>query len=617
MDKLERLLNLTAALLDTDRVLSAEELRRRIGGYPQAGASFRRTFERDKEDLRKMGIPLRVEAVAGSDPPIDGYRILRSEYAGRELRLEPDELAALHLATSIVRLDGGETGLRKLGGASGSVEAAEVGHVPFDDNLANLIAAAAERRAVGFSYRGGAREVEPWRLSFSRGHWYLAGWDRLRDEQRLYRADRIAGAVELLDDAVRPRGTPTDPNKLRGWELGDETPVTVRVAVDPDQAAYLQHLVGEDSEPADGVGSRHLRGPQSCDVQVVHPHLPRPRRGVGTPRLPRRRRRLARGTDMNARLTASERMTRLLAVIPWVVQQQGAPLDEIAARFDYPRSQLVEDLTGVVFFVGVHPFTPDSMIEVDVSDDEVQISYADWFSRPLRLTPSEGARLLTAGHSLLSDQFIAGGDNEEAPALLRALTKLSMALGEAADQAVEVRLGDAGRETLAPLRSAVDRQEQVEIEYYAYGRDELTRRIVEPSRVFSDNGNWYLDAWCHRAEAQRVFRVDRIRSVRLIGTGVEYQPSGPAGVFTPDQNDPRVVLRLHPDSAWVVEQYPTESVETDETGHLTVSMAVSAVGWLERLMLRLGPSAEIVAIDAPLSTDLVSEAANRVLQRYR
>ena len=255
MDKLERLLNLTAALLDTDRVLSAEELRRRIGGYPEAKASFRRTFERDKEDLRDMGIPLRVESIAGSDPPIDGYRILRSEYAGRDLRLEPDELAALHLATSIVRLDGGDTGLRKLGGASSSVEAAEVGHVPFNDNLATLIAAAAERRAVGFSYGGVARQVEPWRLSFSRGHWYLAGWDRLRDDQRLYRTDRISGAVELLDGAVRPLGTPTDPTRLKGWELGDERPVTVRVAVDEDQAAYLHHLLGEDAEPHDETGT--------------------------------------------------------------------------------------------------------------------------------------------------------------------------------------------------------------------------------------------------------------------------------------------------------------------------------------------------------------------------
>ena len=252
MDKLERLLNLTAALLDADRVLSADELRRRIGGYPEAKASFRRTFERDKEDLRKMGIPLRVENVPGADPPIDGYRILRSEYAGRDLRLEPDELAALHLATSIVRLDGGDTGLHKLGGAaSGALEATEVGHVPFDENLAALIAAAADRRAVGFSYAGIERAVEPWRLSFSRGHWYLAGWDRLRDDQRLYRVDRVSGPIELLDNAAQPVGTPTDPSNLRGWELGDESPTNVRVAVDPDQAAYFHHLIGEDSKQYD------------------------------------------------------------------------------------------------------------------------------------------------------------------------------------------------------------------------------------------------------------------------------------------------------------------------------------------------------------------------------
>ena len=321
---------------------------------------------------------------------------------------------------------------------------------------------------------------------------------------------------------------------------------------------------------------------------------------------------------MNPRLTASERMIRLLAVIPWVVEQQGAPLDEIVARFDYPRSQLVEDLTGVVFFVGVHPFTPDSMIEVDISDDEVQIRYADWFSRPLRLTPGEGARLLTAGHSLLGGDFATGDEGDEAASpLLRALTKLGMALGEAADQAVEVRLGHAPTETLPPLRSALNRGEQIDIEYYTYGRDELTRRIVEPLRIFSDNGNWYLHAWCHRATDERIFRVDRIRSVRLTGESVEHQASDSGGSFTPHGDDPRVRLRLHPDAAWVTEQYPTESVETDSQGRFVVTMAVSAAGWLERLMLRLGPAGEIVSVDPPLSVGLVSNAANRVLERYR
>ena len=119
--------------------------------------------------------------------------------------------------------------------------------MPFDDNLAALIAAAADRRAVAFTYAGTERAVEPWRLSFSRGHWYLAGWDRVRVDQRLYRVDRVSGPIELLDRATQPLGTPTDPSSLRGWELGDGSAISVRVAVDADQAAYLHHLVGEDS----------------------------------------------------------------------------------------------------------------------------------------------------------------------------------------------------------------------------------------------------------------------------------------------------------------------------------------------------------------------------------
>ena len=218
---------------------------------------------------------------------------------------------------------------------------------------------------------------------------------------------------------------------------------------------------------------------------------------------------------------------------------------------------------------------------------------------------------------MVGGQFGGGDDDEAASPLLRALTKLGMALGEAADQAVEVRLGHAREETLPPLRSAVSRGGQIDIEYYTYGRDELTQRIVEPLRIFSDNGNWYLHAWCHRAKGERIFRVDRIRSVRLTGEQVEHQASGSGGSFTPHGDDPRVLLRLHPDSAWVTEQYPTESVHTDAEGWLVVSMAVSALGWLERLMLRLGPLGEIAAIDPPLSPTLVSVAANRVLERYR
>ena len=252
MDKLERLLNLTAALLHAEIPLTAEELRDRVGGYPDTKATFRRAFERDKDDLRSMGMPLRVEPVPGVDPPVDGYRLDRDEYAGTELAFEADELAALHLATSLVQLDGDDTALVKLGAGSGDAPADSVGRVPFNDTLATMIGAAVDRNALSFTYNDVERIVEPWKLSFTRGHWYLSGFDRLREDQRLYRVDRIKDGVSLSGPAKAPVGDVNEPIDLRGWELGDGTVIKATILVDADQAAYARHILGEVVDRPDG-----------------------------------------------------------------------------------------------------------------------------------------------------------------------------------------------------------------------------------------------------------------------------------------------------------------------------------------------------------------------------
>jgi proteasome accessory factor B len=128
-EKLERLLNLTAALLETQRPLPAAEIAKRVYGYPEEKSAFRRAFERDKEDLREMGIPIALSEITGSDPPETGYRIPKDEYYLRDPGLEPDELAALHLAASTVRLDGieGAGGLWKLGGRPAGPKPTETG----------------------------------------------------------------------------------------------------------------------------------------------------------------------------------------------------------------------------------------------------------------------------------------------------------------------------------------------------------------------------------------------------------------------------------------------------------------------------------------------------------
>ncbi len=254
MDKLERLLNLTAALLNTSQPLSASELRARMAGaYSEELTAFRRMFERDKADLRAIGVPIEVTTLHRLDPPVDGYRIPAAAYAGRDVRFDPDELAALHLATNLVRLEGGSgAGLARLGGAASAdgvpLPVAEVGELPFHDSLAKLVAAAVGRRAVSFPYRGSERQVEPWRLSFHRGHWYLVGWDVGNQQERQFRVDRIGGPVADAGPADHEVGEGPDPGTVKPWEFGAGDPVEVRVQVDADQSGWACHRAGIDGE---------------------------------------------------------------------------------------------------------------------------------------------------------------------------------------------------------------------------------------------------------------------------------------------------------------------------------------------------------------------------------
>jgi proteasome accessory factor B len=249
--KLERLLNLTALLLDARRPLPASEIQRQLE-YPDDKTAFRRAFERDKDELRAMGIPLRVETVPGTLPEVDGYRIPREEYALRDPGLTTEELAALHLAASAVQVEGlpATEGLLKLGGlvTEGARDlGVHVAPLPADPNLARLFGAVASRTPVSLRYRGDERNVDPYRLEFQRGRWYLTGFDHLREEERNYRLDRIEGGVAIIDGPSFEPPTTAVPGQARGtWELGAEPPVRARVRIDGPQASWAVQHVGPD-----------------------------------------------------------------------------------------------------------------------------------------------------------------------------------------------------------------------------------------------------------------------------------------------------------------------------------------------------------------------------------
>lgn len=268
-DKLERLMNLLATLLETRRLLTADQLRARVPGYPEELGAFRRAFERDKDDLREMGIPIEKDEVPGTDPPIPGYWVRPDRYYLRDPELAPDELAALHLALEAVRLDGVEGGgaLWKLGGipaversASAHPAPREVTALPANANLVALFAAVSERRSVTFAYRSPKgptrRTIDPYRLDFQRGRWYVTGFDHDREDERHFRLDRMQGEVT----SGRPGGfnspaTTVPGVRLSPWELGERPPVAARVLVDAEQAAMARMMAGpevEVEEAADG-----------------------------------------------------------------------------------------------------------------------------------------------------------------------------------------------------------------------------------------------------------------------------------------------------------------------------------------------------------------------------
>ena len=314
-----------------------------------------------------------------------------------------------------------------------------------------------------------------------------------------------------------------------------------------------------------------------------------------------------------SRITASERLKRLLALLPWVAAQQGPSVEDVCARFELSTADLLSDI-ALVSMVGIPPYSPGDLFDIVVEGGRVWVHLQPSFDRSLRLTPEEALGLVAAGASLLA---VPGAD-PEGP-LARGIAKVAATLGVDADDTIDVDLGYASATVLAALQAAGADRHRVRIDYYAHGRDEHTTRDVDPYRVYADHGQWYVVAFDHLRDEERLFRVDRVLSVEPLDE--QFDPPDDVrtlGLFEAHDDDPRVVLELEPEARWVAEVYPIEEFEPVGNGRLRVTLAISARPWLERLLLRLGPRARVVAVsgDDELA-HCATTAAQRVLGRYQ
>lgn len=312
---------------------------------------------------------------------------------------------------------------------------------------------------------------------------------------------------------------------------------------------------------------------------------------------------------------AKDQVARLLRLVPYLHARDQVSLDEAARALAVPPDQLERDLR-VLFLCGLPGGYPDDLIDVDLDALEgegvIRVSNADYLARPLRLTPTEASAIIVALRALR-----AGSTAETREVVDRALRKLEAA---AAGSTPLVDPGDDVPATLAlrgQLEDAVRRRRQVRMTYYVPARDEESERVVDPHAVVSHHGVTYLDAYCHSADAPRLFRLDRIHEATVLDSEITTEPREPRdlsdGVFGGEEAT-LVTLRLHPEARWVEEYYAVQEVRSRTDGGSEVDLLVGDERWLQRLLLRLTPYAEVVS--PAHYGDGAAEAIRRALALY-
>ena len=313
----------------------------------------------------------------------------------------------------------------------------------------------------------------------------------------------------------------------------------------------------------------------------------------------------ARRAESESSRSAADRLARLLNLVPYLLARPGILLAEAAADLGVSERQLREDLE-LLWVCGLPGYGPGDLIDMAFDGDRVTVTYDAGMDRPLRLTPDEALALVVALRLLAETPGL--GDRD---AIQRALAKIETAAGEIADAPVAVRL-PGNDDRLATIRGAVERRRALRLTYYSASRDETSERTVDPMRVIVVGDRAYLEAWCRRAEAVRMFRVDRMDGLVELDEPAAPPPQArPAdvrdGIFRPSPELPLVVLRVGRGGRWITEYYPCEEVCEESPDAWRVSLRVTDLAWARRLVLGLGPEVTVVA-PAALAHQVAADA---------
>ncbi|MBT2550180.1 YafY family protein [Arthrobacter sp. ISL-65] len=644
----ERLLNLLIALLNSRYGLRRSELREKIySGGAASDAAFGRMFERDKNDLRDFGFDVETVTDLGwssDDPGTTRYRIGKESNRLPDVELTPDEWTVLLLASQLWEQaalgTAASNALRKLQAAGGLADVELPAGVqprirPAGQAFEDLVAAMHAQHAVRFLYLAGStgreeeRVVEPWGLGSRFGQWYLVGFDRGRRAKRFFRLSRLTSAVTILD---REAFTPPAGFNVRA-ELNSLPELPVSSAVVDVRSGKLLGLrkraAGPASQEADTDVSQNMEANAGWDrlsvpyrdaevlgeelasygpnVRVVSPgelsasvqrRLANAAVFIGAPVPPYSFAHAGTGKRTRKR-TSEDQLTRMLQLVPFLVRNQGLPIEEVADRFGVTRQELEGDLL-ILICSGLPQGYPDELLDIQWEEGHVFISQSMELNRPVRFTVDEACALLTGLETLNGLPELAEGSALESVTL-----KLMAAAGEeglraAALSGPEVAPGNSAN--LEVIRDAIESGSQLHLVYLSAQKDTLSERDVDPLRLYSMDNTWYFEAYCHSAAGLRNFRLDRIEDLAPTGKPVSsgMKPDGgfPAKLFTPNDDDTLITVQLTARGAGLADDYYAERTAPLPDGGLVAEIRFGNTAWLPMFVAQHGGTARILEPEA-------------------
>ena len=578
-DKLIRQLSLVAFLMAERRAVTARDIKGNVEGYQEmSDEAFARRFYSDRAELIALGVPLHSQRDEYTGEEL--YTMRSEAYFLPQLDLKDDELAALQTALYLLegkfayaeplRLALQNLALGRPGFAEAPTDTAlrvEVLDPEYSAELAGrlgkLEGAISKQRTVKFSYRSISRDSEeertlnPYALFQDNGAWYVVGQDLVREDIRTFRVSRIRGDIRFATRRERDFRLPADfdiePYRDRPpWQIGDIAG-EARIGVAGDTAWWVERTYGEHGRVEDGVFATEYSNLGQLASWIVRQD------GRATPVAPAElRREVARalrlvrdrhtGAPPEVAAEANptddhelervpgpvvpERFAVLQALLAYLLDRAGdegeavIPADELTERFHIPPDELEEHLSllNLVNFGGgcyaIYAQLENGQVRVDKE------LFGDTFRAPPRLTPLE-ARAIRLALEFVGPMIAADARTP----LDRVRKKLEETFGEFdLAQTPAPHVGEAEEDLVATLTQGIRERRLVELDYLKEGEESTSPHLVEPYSIERRLPYWYVHTWDRTREGERSFRLDRMRSARVLKDAFEprqgFEPRG-------------------------------------------------------------------------------------------